>query len=49
MKVEGPYETRIPHQLNFIESVRMRKDPVVPVEIGTAAVPFVILETLHAH
>ena len=34
MKVEGPYETRIPHQLNFIESVRMRKDPVVPVEIG---------------
>ena len=32
--VEGPYETRIPHQLNFIESVRNRKDPVVPVEIG---------------
>jgi len=30
----GPYETRIPHQLNFIESVRSRKDPVVPVEIG---------------
>jgi predicted dehydrogenase len=30
----GPYETRIPHQLNFIESVRNRKDPVVPVEIG---------------
>jgi predicted dehydrogenase len=33
-KVEGPYETRIPHQLNFVESVRLRKDPVVPVEIG---------------
>jgi predicted dehydrogenase len=33
-KVEGPYETRIPHQLNFIESVRLRKDPVVTVEIG---------------
>jgi predicted dehydrogenase len=32
--VEGPYETKIPHQLNFIESVRSRKDPVVPVEIG---------------
>ncbi len=32
--VEGPYETRIPHQVNFIESVRSRKDPVVPVEIG---------------
>jgi predicted dehydrogenase len=29
-----PYETKIPHQLNFIESVRTRKDPVVPVEIG---------------
>jgi predicted dehydrogenase len=33
-KVEGPYETRIPHQLNFIESVRLRKDPAVPVEVG---------------
>ena len=32
--VEGPYETKIPHQLNFIESVRSRKDPTVPVEIG---------------
>jgi predicted dehydrogenase len=31
---EGPYETKIPHQVNFIESVRSRKDPVVPVEIG---------------
>jgi predicted dehydrogenase len=30
----GPYETKIPHQVNFIESVRTRKDPVVPVEIG---------------
>jgi predicted dehydrogenase len=29
-----PYETKIPHQLNFIESVRTRKDPTVPVEIG---------------
>lgn len=33
-KSEGPYETKIPHQVNFIESVRSRKDPVVPVEIG---------------
>lgn len=32
--VEGPYETRIPHQLNFVESIRTRKDPTVPVEIG---------------
>ena len=32
--VEGPYETRVPHQLNFIEAVKNRKDPVVPVEIG---------------
>jgi len=30
----GPYETRIPHQVNFIEAVRGRKDPAVPVEIG---------------
>jgi len=33
-KVEGPYETRIPHQVNFIEAVRSRQDPVVSVEIG---------------
>jgi predicted dehydrogenase len=33
-ETEGPYETRIPHQVNFIESVRSRLDPVVPVEIG---------------
>jgi len=32
--VEGPYETRIPHQVNFIEAVKNRVDPVVPVEIG---------------
>ena len=31
---EGPYETKIPHQVNFIEAVKSRKDPVVPVEIG---------------
>ncbi|MDO8930720.1 MAG: Gfo/Idh/MocA family oxidoreductase, partial [Bacteroidota bacterium] len=30
----GPYETKIPHQLNFIEAVKERKDPIVPVEIG---------------
>jgi predicted dehydrogenase len=33
-KTEGPYETKIPHQVNFIESVKARKDPAVPVEIG---------------
>lgn len=33
-KTDGPYETKIPHQLNFIESLRKRVDPVVPVEIG---------------
>jgi predicted dehydrogenase len=32
--VNGPYETKVPHQANFIESIRSRKDPVVPVEIG---------------
>ena len=31
---DGPYETKIPHQVNFIESVRGRKDPIVTVEIG---------------
>jgi predicted dehydrogenase len=31
---EGPYETRIPHQVNFIESVRSRQDPVASVDIG---------------
>jgi predicted dehydrogenase len=33
-KSEGPYETKIPHQVNFIEAVKSGKDPVVPVEIG---------------
>lgn len=31
---DGPYETKIPHQINFIDAVKGRKDPVVPVEIG---------------
>jgi len=31
---EGPYETKIPHQLNFVEALRERKDPRVPVEVG---------------
>ncbi len=31
---DGPYETKVPHQVNFIESLRKRVDPVVPVEIG---------------
>jgi predicted dehydrogenase len=33
-EIAGPYETKIPHQVNFIESLRSRKDPVVSVEIG---------------
>ncbi|MCK5207785.1 MAG: Gfo/Idh/MocA family oxidoreductase [Cyclobacteriaceae bacterium] len=33
-KESGPYETTIPHQINFVEAVRSRKDPQVPVEIG---------------
>lgn len=33
-KVEGAYETKIPHLVNFIESVKAKTDPVVPVEIG---------------
>lgn len=31
---EGAYETKIPHLVNFIESVKAKTDPVVPVEIG---------------
>lgn len=31
---DGPYETKVPHQADFIEAVRTRRDPVVPVEIG---------------
>jgi len=34
LKNDGPYETRIPHQIDFIEAVKSRRDPVVPVEIG---------------
>ena len=30
----GPYETKIPHLLNFIEALRKRTDPVVNVETG---------------
>ena len=33
-KTDVPYETKIPHQVNFIESVKSRIDPIVPVEIG---------------
>jgi predicted dehydrogenase len=33
-EADGPYETRIPHQVNFIEAVKNRVDPVVTVEIG---------------
>jgi predicted dehydrogenase len=33
-EADGPYETRIPHQVNFIEAVKQRIDPVVTVEIG---------------
>lgn len=31
---DTPYETKIPHQINFIEAVKKRIDPRVPVEIG---------------
>lgn len=33
-EVEGAYETQIPHLENFIESVKNRTEPIVPVEIG---------------
>jgi len=31
---EGAYETKIPHLENFINAVKTKTDPVVPVEIG---------------
>lgn len=33
-ETEGAYETKIPHLNNFIESVKNRTEPQVPVEIG---------------
>ena len=33
-KTDGAYETKIPHLANFIQSVKTKTDPVVPVEIG---------------
>lgn len=33
-KAEGAYETKIPHLENFINSLKSKSDPVVPVEIG---------------
>jgi predicted dehydrogenase len=29
-----PYETKIPHLTNFIDSMRSKKDPIAPVEVG---------------
>ncbi len=33
-ETEGAYETKVPHLANFIQSVKTKTDPVVPVEIG---------------
>lgn len=33
-KTEGAYETKVPHLENFINAVKTKTDPVVPVEIG---------------
>lgn len=33
-KAEGAYETKIPHLENFINSLKSKTDPAVPVEIG---------------
>lgn len=33
-KKEGAYETQVPHYMNFIEAIRTKTDPIVPVEIG---------------
>ena len=34
VETDGPYETKVSHQDNFIEAVKSRKDPIVTVEIG---------------
>lgn len=31
---EGEYEVSSPHMQNFIDAVRLRKDPIAPVEVG---------------
>ena len=33
-EADGDYETQIPHLADFIQSVKTRNDPVVPVEVG---------------
>ncbi|BBD45017.1 MAG TPA: dehydrogenase [Porphyromonadaceae bacterium] len=33
-ETEGAYETKVPHLENFINAVKTKTDPVVPVEIG---------------
>ncbi|MCG8308845.1 MAG: Gfo/Idh/MocA family oxidoreductase [Cytophagales bacterium] len=33
-KASGPYETKSPHYENFVQAIRSRKDPLVPVETG---------------
>nr|HPR59815.1 gfo/Idh/MocA family oxidoreductase [Prolixibacteraceae bacterium] len=30
----GSYETKVAHHIDFVEAVRERRDPVVPVEVG---------------
>ena len=31
---QAVYETNVPHYQNFIDSIRSRRDPLVPVEVG---------------
>lgn len=33
-ETEGAYETKIPHLENFINSLKTKTDPIVPVEVG---------------
>ncbi len=33
-ETEGAYETKVPHLENFIEAIKSKSDPVVPVEVG---------------
>lgn len=33
-KEKGPYETKVSHQADFINALRERRQPIVPVEVG---------------
>jgi predicted dehydrogenase len=48
-EVSGPYETKIPHQVDFVAAVREHKDPVVPVEIGHSSCTVCTIGNIACH